>query len=151
MRIRLGVSAALLAGAVLSAALSGLSGAAAAEEKHKDSAIRLYFALPLGTGGETREPGRLGLQLLAENGDDMLYAPVPEDPEKFTAIDLGFSRNGLAKFDVNGEDMRDAYEAFARAIGLTPEEVELCRTADCLDWVKPGGANGLAAHAADAE
>lgn len=68
----------------------------------------------------------------------MLYSPIPASNEKFTAIDLGFNLDGLAKFDVNGNDMRNTYERFARAIGLTPDEVELCRESDCLDWVKSG-------------
>jgi len=112
-----------------------ISMTASAGDKDGDTAIRFYFALPF-SGPRKTEPGRLGFQLLSEKNDGTLYSPIPTDSEKFTAIDLGFNRDGLAKFDMNGYDMRDTYEMFARAIGLTPDEVELCRESDCLDWVK---------------
>ena len=112
---------------------------AAADDDRLDADFRLYLAVPF-VATHDRKATRLGLQLLSDMDGDALYSPLPEDREKQTALDLGFTRDGLDKFEVIGADMRGAYDSFARAIGLTPEEVELCREADCLDWVKPGPA-----------
>lgn len=109
---------------------------AAAGDDPANAAFRLYFAIPFVASRE-RKPARIGFQFLSEMDDQSAYGPLAERHRLQTAIDLGFTRNGLAKFDVIGADMRGAYEVFARAIGLTPEEVELCRDSDCLDWVKP--------------
>ena len=109
---------------------------AAADDDRLDADFRLYLAVPF-VATHDRKATRLGLQMLSDLDGDALYSLLPEDREKQTALDLGFTRDGLDKFEVIGADMRGAYDSFARAIGLTPEEVELCRDADCLDWVKP--------------
>ena len=72
-----------------------------------------------------------------QESDHAEFSPLQVAPEMQTAVDLGFTSDGLAKFDINGSDARSAYDVFARAIGLTPDEAELCRHSDCLDWVKP--------------
>lgn len=131
------VIAGLAAATLLAAPLSLLSLAAMAEDAKRDTEFRLYLAFPF-IATAKREPARLGFQLMQET-DDAEFSPLQAMPDMQTAVDLGFTTNGLAKFDINGADARSAYDTFARAIGLTPDEVELCRESDCLDWVKPGG------------
>lgn len=112
---------------------------ALAGDDDADTGVRLYFAIPF-IATRDAQPARLGLQLLTEFDDQATAAPLELESNLDTAVDLGFTREGLAKFDVIGTDARNAYDSFARAIGLTPDEVELCRESDCLDWVKSGGA-----------
>lgn len=129
----------MLAGAAMAAIAPAAltSYQALAEDNRSETAFRLYFAVPFIAALE-RQPARLGFQLMSEfeNDPTYTYAPLISEPELRPAVDLGFTRDGLAKFDVHGADMRGAYESFARAIGLTAEETELCRNSDCLDWVK---------------
>jgi hypothetical protein len=128
-----------LAGALLialAAAVATPTPRALAEDEAREYAFRLYFALPFIATGEM-QPARLGFQLMQETSDGTTFSPLHTSPEMRAALDLGFTMDGLAKFDVNGVDARSAYEVFARAIGLTPDEIELCRETDCLDWVKP--------------
>lgn len=108
-----------------------------AGDEDADTGLRLYFAIPF-IATRDAQPPRLGLQLLTEFENHTTTAPLELDGDMDTAIDLGFTRDGLAKFEVIGTDARNAYDSFARAIGLTPDEVELCRKSDCLDWVKSG-------------
>lgn len=132
-------AAGMFAGVMLLAVpVSILSLTALAGDERGESAFRLYFAIPFTTARE-REPARLGFQLMYEDEDAVAYTPLRTGGDLETALDLGFTRNGLARLDVNGADARGAYETFARAIGLTPEEADLCREADCLDWVKQAG------------
>ena len=123
--------------ALLATPLTFLSLAAMADDADRNTEFRLYLAFPFIATAE-REPARLGFQLMQET-DEAEFSPLQAAPDMQTAVDLGFTTRGLAKFDINGADARSAYDVFARAIGLTPEEVELCRDSDCLDWVKPGG------------
>lgn len=129
------VAIALVVTALLATPLTLLSLAALADDTKRDTEFRLYLAIPFIATAD-REPARLGFQLMQEV-DDAEFKPLQLAPEMQTAVDLGFTTDGLAKFDINGADARSAYDTFARAIGLTPDEVELCRDSDCLDWVKP--------------
>lgn len=131
-------AAGILAGMLLLALpVSIFSLAASAGDEHGETALRFYFAIPF-IATQDRQPARLGFQLMYESDEAVAYSPLETGHNLDTALDMGFTRNGLAKLDVNGADARGAYEIFARAIGLTPDEVELCREIDCLDWVKQG-------------
>ncbi len=109
---------------------------ASADDQANDSAVRFYFTVPFVPAAEKTAP-RLGFQILTDVDDETDYRPVPHELGMYTTLDLGFTLDGLAKLDIAGNDMRGVYEKFARSIGLTPDEVELCRESDCLDWVKP--------------
>jgi len=123
----------MLAGmALLAVPVSIVSLKAFAEDEPADAAMRVYFAIPF-IAGRDPQPVRLGMQLLYEDTDAVAYSPLDTGQHLATAFDLGFTRDGLAKFDINGADARPSYEMFARAIGLTPREVELCREADCIE------------------
>lgn len=127
------------AGALLIALASSLAFLplpALADEEPRESAFRFYFAVPF-IATKDRQPARLGFQLMQESNDGATFSPLHVSPDMRAALDLGFTMDGLAKLDINGADARSAYEVFARAIGLTPDEIELCRETDCLDWVKP--------------
>ncbi len=126
-------SLALLAGFL---AATPSSHRACADDQKFDADFRIYLAVPFVATHE-RKAARLGLQMLSDIENRSEPGPLAVDRQKQPAIDLGFTRNGLDKFEVIGADMRGAYDSFARAIGLTPAETELCRDADCLDWVKP--------------
>ncbi len=136
-----GIARLAAAGAILLPLIAApaifLSVAASAGDEDPDTGFRFYLAIPFIATADP-QPARFGFQVLAEIDDETTHAPLDPGPGMDTALDLGFTRQGLAKFDVIGTDARSAYDSFARAIGLTPEEVELCRHSDCLDWVKSG-------------
>ena len=130
------IGIAAMAALVFLSAPASLPFGASADDQASDSAVRFYFSLPFVAANEKAEP-RLGFQVLTEIDGEGDNTPVPHELNMYTTLDLGFTLDGLAKLDVAGKDMRSIYEKFAHAIGLTPEEVELCRDSDCLDWVKP--------------
>lgn len=136
-RLRFGAGA--LAGMLLLVLpVSILSITASADDERGETAMRLYFAIPF-IAMKDPQPARLGFQLMYEDTEAVAYSPLQTEHDMQTALDLGFTRDGLARLDVNGADARGSYELFARAIGLTPDEADLCREADCLDWMKQNG------------
>lgn len=108
------------------AALAGMG--ALAQDGESDTGIRAYLSIPF-NGPKDKAPSRVGLQLLTTWNDDegsLNRAFTP--PQLESAVDLAFSRRGLAKFEVMGADARGTWNAAAQWLSIEVNVPEECET-----------------------
>ncbi|MGE0612108.1 MAG: hypothetical protein AB7O70_07155, partial [Hyphomicrobiales bacterium] len=114
--------------AIGAAMVSAAAAAALAQDDGTGTGIKAYFAVPF-SGPEDKTASRVGLQLVTTwNDDESTRGRTFEAPRLESAIDLAFSRRGLAKFEVMGADARGTWNAAAEWLGLELNVPEECET-----------------------